>query len=320
MRPTWPSWAGCRRCGCSSSAPRRSGRASPSTPTTRRASSTCADGSTGCRWPWSWRRPGPPSSSPPRSSQRLGDALSMLGGRRRRASPGTRRCAAPSSGATTCSPSRRRSCCAGCRCSAGGFTLAAVEAVCGDRAVGPRGPARPAGHAWSTSRWWSRRRPPPGSRYRQLETVRQFGSENLDRAGETAQLSAAHCAYFLAFAVAHNPERATGVVIEQPKAARPRARQPACRAALVVRARPGDRAAARRQPVALLVRPRPCRRGGALGRAGAGGGARADPAARRRPDRPDRPGQPAGSRRPAPGARRGGAGDRAADRRTRTRS
>ena len=56
-----------------------------------------------------------------------------------------------------------------------------------------------------------------GSRYRQLETVRQFGSENLDRAGETAQLAAAHCAYFLAFAVAHNPERATGVVIEQPK-------------------------------------------------------------------------------------------------------
>ena len=32
-----------------------------------------------------------------------------------------------------------------------------------------------------------------------------------------AQLAAAHCAYFLAFAVAHNPERATGVVIEQPK-------------------------------------------------------------------------------------------------------
>jgi hypothetical protein len=30
-------------------------------------------------------------------------------------------------------------------------------------------------------------------------------------------LSAAHCAYFLAFAVDHNPERATGVVIEQPK-------------------------------------------------------------------------------------------------------
>jgi predicted ATPase/DNA-binding SARP family transcriptional activator len=56
-----------------------------------------------------------------------------------------------------------------------------------------------------------------GTRYRQLETVRQFGSEKLDRAGEAGQLSAAHSAYFLAFAVAHNPERTMGVVIEQPK-------------------------------------------------------------------------------------------------------
>ena len=58
---------------------------------------------------------------------------------------------------------------------------------------------------------------PTRTRYRQLETVRQFGHEHLDRSGETAELAAAHCAYFLAFAVAHNPERATGVVIEEPK-------------------------------------------------------------------------------------------------------
>src|SRR4051794_25050435 len=56
-----------------------------------------------------------------------------------------------------------------------------------------------------------------GTRYRQLEAVRQFGSEKLDRAGEAGQLSAAHGAYFLAFAVAHNPERTMGVAIEQPK-------------------------------------------------------------------------------------------------------
>ena len=56
-----------------------------------------------------------------------------------------------------------------------------------------------------------------GTRYRQLETVRQFGSEKLHLAGEAGQLSAAHAAYFLAFAVAHNPERTMGVVIEQPK-------------------------------------------------------------------------------------------------------
>ena len=37
------------------------------------------------------------------------------------------------------------------------------------------------------------------------------------RQAKPLQLAAAHCAYFLDFAVAHNPERATGVVIEQPK-------------------------------------------------------------------------------------------------------
>src|SRR3954454_21395129 len=52
-----------------------------------------------------------------------------------------------------------------------------------------------------------------GTRYRQLETVRQFGSEKLEHAGEAGQLSAAHGAYFLAFAVAHNPERTMGVAI-----------------------------------------------------------------------------------------------------------
>jgi hypothetical protein len=56
-----------------------------------------------------------------------------------------------------------------------------------------------------------------GTRYRQLETVRQLGSEKLGRAQETGPLSTAHAAYFLALAVEHNPERATGVVIEQPR-------------------------------------------------------------------------------------------------------
>ena len=132
------------------------------------------------------------------------------------ASPGTRRCAARWNGATTCSPSRRRSCCAGCRCS---------------RAVSPS----PLWRRSALTRPSSTielldllaklvdkslvvtEKTAAGTRYRQLETVRQFGHENLDQAGETAQLAAAHCAYFLAFAVAHNPERATGVVIEQPK-------------------------------------------------------------------------------------------------------
>ncbi len=98
----------------------------------------------------------------------------------------------------------------------GGFTLAAMEAVCGEAPL-----ARPELldllATLVDKSLVVTETTPVGSRYRQLETVRQFCRENLDRAGETAQLSAAHCAYFLAFAVDHNPERATEVVIEEPK-------------------------------------------------------------------------------------------------------
>ncbi|MGO4104709.1 BTAD domain-containing putative transcriptional regulator [Leifsonia sp. YAF41] len=99
---------------------------------------------------------------------------------------------------------------------AGGFTLDAVEAVCTDPPLKQIELLDLLARLVDKSLVISERRA-AGTRYRQLETVRQFCIENLDRAGEAAQLSAAHCAYFLAFAVAHNPERATGVVIEQPK-------------------------------------------------------------------------------------------------------
>src|SRR6478609_3526790 len=98
----------------------------------------------------------------------------------------------------------------------GGFTLAAVEAVCAQQ------PLHQAELLDLLAKLVDKslvvaEKTAEGTRYRQLETVRQFGTENLDHAGETRQLQAAHCAYFLDFAVAHNPERATGVVIEQPK-------------------------------------------------------------------------------------------------------
>jgi predicted ATPase/DNA-binding SARP family transcriptional activator len=98
----------------------------------------------------------------------------------------------------------------------GGFTLAAVEAVCGDTPLAPPELLDLLAALVDKSLVVTEKTS-AGSRYRQLETVRQFCSDNLDRAGETAQLSAAHCAFFLAFAVSHNSERATGVVIEQPK-------------------------------------------------------------------------------------------------------
>jgi predicted ATPase/DNA-binding SARP family transcriptional activator len=98
----------------------------------------------------------------------------------------------------------------------GGFTLGAVEAICADP------PLRQTELLDLLAKLVDKslvvtERTHDGTRYRQLETVRQFGTENLDRAGETLQVRAAHCAHYVAFAVAHDPERATGVVLEQPK-------------------------------------------------------------------------------------------------------
>ena len=99
---------------------------------------------------------------------------------------------------------------------AGGFTLAAMEAVCADPTL-QRADLLDLLAKLVDKSLVVTDKTAAGSRYRQLETVRQFGHENLERAGESAQLAAAHCSYFLAFAIEHNPERATGVVIEQPK-------------------------------------------------------------------------------------------------------
>ncbi len=98
----------------------------------------------------------------------------------------------------------------------GGFTLESMEEVCADTLL-PRQDlldllARLVDKSLAVSE-----KTDAGTRYRQLETVRQFGNENLHRAGEAGQLAAAHCQYFLALAVTHNPERATGLVIEEPK-------------------------------------------------------------------------------------------------------
>lgn len=99
---------------------------------------------------------------------------------------------------------------------AGGFTLDAVVSVCADAPLQPTELLDLLAKLVDKSLVVAERRG-TGTRYRQLETVRQFGHENLDHAGEAAQLAAAHCAYFLAVAESHNPELATGVVIEQPK-------------------------------------------------------------------------------------------------------
>ena len=142
-----------------------------------------------------------------------------------------------------------------------------------------------------------------------------IGTENLDHAGETLQLQAAHCAYFLDFAVAHNPERATGVVIEQPKLVD--GEHDNLRAALRWSIAHDPETALRL--TASLWRFGTSaghrRRGRAVGGAGPGGGTGADQTARGRADRAHRSGFPAGAQQSSSGAWRGGDDDHAADRR-----
>ncbi|MEO5744148.1 MAG: BTAD domain-containing putative transcriptional regulator [Terracoccus sp.] len=99
---------------------------------------------------------------------------------------------------------------------AGSFTLEAVEAVC---CMLPVEQAMAFGllHRLVDQSLVVPARTAASTRYRVLETVRQFANEKLGLAAEAEQLAAAHCAYFLEFAVTHNPERVTGVVIETPR-------------------------------------------------------------------------------------------------------
>jgi hypothetical protein len=56
------------------------------------------------------------------------------------------------------------------------------------------------------------------ARYRLLETIRQFADQRLWDAGERAARVRAHRDWYVAFAAAHDPERAVGVVNDTPQA------------------------------------------------------------------------------------------------------
>ena len=56
------------------------------------------------------------------------------------------------------------------------------------------------------------------ARYRLLETIRQFADQRLRDAGERAARVRAHRDFYVAFAAAHDPERAVGVINDTPQA------------------------------------------------------------------------------------------------------
>ena len=141
-------------------------------------------------------------SASSRSPARLDDRFRLLtGGSRARRCRASRRCAATSTGATTCSREPERALLrARLAVFAGGWTLEAAEAVCAGDGIERRRRARPARPRWWTSRWWSRRSSRGEARYRLLETIRQYGEEKLQAAGEAIALRARHCDWYVALA------------------------------------------------------------------------------------------------------------------------
>ena len=152
--------------------------------------------------------------TPTEIAERLGSALTVLSGGGRMTRHATLRATLQWSHSLLTDPEqvllRRLS------VFAGGFTLAAAEGVC---AAAPLSPAMildclgrlvdksmvladSAGHR---------------SRYRLLETIRQFGNEQLADAGEEPAMRAAHLAYYLRLAIDHDPDRRRDVVEARPQ-------------------------------------------------------------------------------------------------------
>ena len=82
---------------------------------------------------------------------------------------------------------------------AGGCTLAAAEAVCSDEVIGTGEVLDVLAHLVDKSLVVADRKE-DGTRYRLLETIRQYASERLLESGEVDQVRERHCAYFVVWA------------------------------------------------------------------------------------------------------------------------
>ena len=152
-------------------AARPDSRSPTTTPRRWRRSATA---STACRWRWSWPRPASRCSrrsrSPPASATR--SRCSAEGAGRR--SPASRRLAATLDWSHDLLADDERVLFRRLAVFAGSFTLEAVEGVCADDSDG-RGPSTPS-RGSSTRRWCSPSRTVTTTRYRLLETVRQYAA------------------------------------------------------------------------------------------------------------------------------------------------
>jgi predicted ATPase/DNA-binding SARP family transcriptional activator len=143
---------------------------------------------------------------PAEVAERLSDALTVLGGRDRMTRNATLRATLEwSHGLLTDDEQvlmRRLS------VFGGSFSLRAVEGVCAASPLGRLMILDCLGRLVDKS-MVQVERSADRSRYRLLDTIRQFGQERLVAAGERTALEAAHCAYFLKLAEDHDLDRQT---------------------------------------------------------------------------------------------------------------
>jgi predicted ATPase/DNA-binding SARP family transcriptional activator len=99
---------------------------------------------------------------------------------------------------------------------AGSFSLSSAERVCADKAL-PRADVLDCLGRIVDKSIVQVERSGERSRYRLLETIRQFARERLVAAGEIEAFEAAHCAHFLDLARDRDPERAAAVGVERPQ-------------------------------------------------------------------------------------------------------
>ena len=137
----------------------------------------------------------------------------------------------------------------------GGFSLEAAETICGQRAEGPS--SSPATGLDSVAALADasllRHEPGPGGvpRYLMLETVREFGLEQLAAADEDEDVQDAHAAYFAGLDYRLDPNRIESGELFDDRLLRIEADHPNCRAALAHMAATGDAAGVLRLAGAL---------------------------------------------------------------------
>jgi predicted ATPase len=152
-----------------------------------------------------------PVLSPQQIAARLGDALTLLSRGRRATITRQQTLAATLTWSHDLLADEERVLFRRLGVFAGSFTLEAVEGVCADD-LGPARALAALGRLVDTSLVLAEAHGDT-TRYRLLETVRQYATERLRAAGEESTIRNQHCDWYVAFAEARDPELSTSVEV-----------------------------------------------------------------------------------------------------------